>query len=447
MSNQRHLPLLVTIAALAALALAGLSSALGPAGDRFPAARVAHAQSGATPTPGASFGPIVGPNYTPQPLRTPLPQTLHERACPALVLADAGVSLYGAADAASAVVGTAGAREQLVVVALATDAAGNSWAQTGRGWLPLTLNGVQHAVLDSMRSCEILKGNTPATTLLGLHLLNGTSGDQVLALVRRMVEAGTPLGTMKGLNGAEQLLNEIKAISPQTVIVYRSLLTSNGEWDCPADPGEYGDPEDTANAWLKSLNSFWSQVDADYYELINECPVELSWISDFSIEAMRLASQQERCLLLFSFPGGNPTVAGFREVLPAYQYAAENPCAPGRHHGIALHAYSLEDGLLVSEADKWVSLRHRIFEEELRQRLPEAVDLPVYITELGEGGGMAIASCDTLIRDALQYTYQLEEDPYIKGFHLWSVGSGTRWVDITSCLPALGDALIAYYQG
>ncbi len=447
MNNQRYLPFFVTIAALAALALAGLSLALGAAGDGFPAARVARAQTGATPTPGTSFGPIVGPNYTPQPLRTPLPQTLRERDCPALVLAEAGVSLYGAADATSAVVGTAGAREQLIVVALATDAAGNSWAQTERGWLPLTLNGVQHAVLDSMRSCEILKGNTPDTTLLGLHLLNGTSRDEVLAFVRRMVDAGTPLGTMKGLNGAEQLLNEIKAISPQTVTVYRSLLTSNGEWDCPADPGEYGDPEDTANAWLKSLNSFWSQVDADYYEVINECPVELSWMSDFSIEAMRLAAQQERCLLLFSFPGGNPTVAGFREVLPAYRYAAENPCAPGRHHGIALHAYSLEDGLLVSEADKWVSLRHRIFEEELRQRLPQAVDLPVYITELGEGGGMAIASCDTLIRDALQYTYQLEEDPYVKGFHLWSVGSGTRWVDITSCLPALGDALIAYYQG
>jgi len=446
MKNQRDFSLVIR-AALAAVALVALSSLLGTAGgDLSLRAPAVFAQAGATPTPAAGFGPIVDPNYTPQPLRTPLPQTLHERPCPAIVITAQGVSLYGAADAASAVVGTAAPREQLAVVALTADAAGNSWAQTARGWLPLILDGKQHAVLDSMRACDILKGATPDTTLLGLHLLNGTSADEVLALVRRMVEAGTPLGTMKGLNGSEQLLNEIKAISPETTIVYRSLLTSNGEWDCPADPGEYGDPEDTANAWLKSLNSYWSAVDADYYEIINECPVELSWMSDFSIEAMRLAAQQERCLLLFSFPGGNPTVAGFREVLPAYQYAAENPCAPGRTHGIALHAYSLEDGLLVSEADKWVSLRHRIFEEELRQRLPEAADLPVYITELGEGGGMAIASCDTLIRDALQYTYQVEEDPYVKGLHLWSVGSGTRWVDITSCLPALGDALIAYYQ-
>ncbi len=436
------------IAALAALALAVMGALLDPAGDNSPlAARLARAQSGATPTPGGGFGPIVGPDYTPQPLHTPLPQTLHERPCPAIVTAEAGVSLHGAADAASPVVGTANVRERLTVVALSTDAAGNQWAQTERGWLPLTLNGIQHATLDRMRSCEILKGTTPRTTLLGLHVLNETSHDEVLALVRRLVDAGIPMGTVKGLNGAEQTLNEIKMISPQTVTVFRSLWTANGMWDCPADPGEYGDPIETANTWMKGLYSYWNAVNADYYEIINECPVELSWIAEFSIEAMRLANQQERCLLLFSFPGGNPTVDAFRELLPAYRYAVENPCAPGRHHGVALHAYSLEDGLLVSESDKWIAFRHRIFEEELRQRLPEAVDLPVYITELGQGGGMAIPSCESLIRDAIQYTYQLEEDPYVKGFHLWSVGSGTRWVDITSCLPALGDALIAYYQG
>ena len=439
----------VLIAALAALALVGLSGALGLTGDRLlGAGRIALAQSGETPTPTTGFGPIIGPEYTPQPLRTPLPAALHERPCPARVLADAGVALYSAADAASPVVGTAGPREQLTVIALTTDPAGNSWAQTERGWLPLTLDGVEQAQLDRMRACEILKGTTPDTTLVGLHVLNGSSSEEVLALVQRLVDAGTPMGTVKGLNGAEDLLNEIERISPQTVTVFRSLLTSEGMRDCPAEEDVVDpDPEGTARAWMQSLAGHWGLVNADYYELANECPAPMEWLNRFSIEAMKVANEQSRCLLLFSVPGGNPTVSEFRKLLPAYQYAAENPCAPGRTHGVAIHAYSLQDGILVSESDKWVALRHRIFEEELRQRLPEAADLPVYITELGEGGGMAIPSCDTLIRDALQYAYQLEEDPYVKGFHLWSVGSGTGWVDITNCLPALGDALIAYHQG
>ncbi len=439
---------MLLIAALAALALVGLSGALGVTSDRLPGTgQIALAQSGVTPTPGAGFGPIIGPEYTPQPLRTPLPAVVQERPCPARVLADAGASLYSTADAASPVVGTARAREMLTVVALADDAAGNAWAQTDRGWLPLTLDGVEYAQLDSMRACEILKGTMPNTSLVGLHLLNGSSREEVLALVQRMVDAGTPMGTVKGLNGAEGLLEEIKAISPQTVTVFRSLLTNQGMRDCPAEPGEYGDdPEGTARSWMQSVSGHWDMVDADFYEVINECPVGLDWLTRFSIEAMKIAGEQGRCLLLFSFPGGNPTVSDFIKVLPAYQYAVENPCAPGRTHGIALHAYSTQDGILVSESDKWVALRHRIFEEELRQRYPAGVELPVYITELGQGGGMAIASCDGLIRDALQYAYQLEEDPYVKGFHLWSVGSGTGWVDITQCLPALGDALVAYYQ-
>ena len=83
--------------------------------------------------------------------------------------------------------------------------------------------------------------------------------------------------------------------------------------------------------------------------------------------------------------------------------------------------------------------------ERLLLSLPAAANLPVYITEMGIGGGTIMPGCGLIIRDALQYTYQLEEDPYVKGFHLWNVGSGAQWYDITSCLPDLADALIRYY--
>ena len=361
-------------------------------------------------------------------------------------MADAGVSLYSAADAASAVVGSARAREQLTVVALANDAAGNSWAQTERGWLPLTLNGVLYAQLDSMRACEILKGTTPNTTLVGLHLLNGTSSEEVLALVQRMVDAGTPIGTVKGLNGAEQLLTQIKQISPQTVTVFRSLLTSEGMRDCPAEPGQYGDdPEGTARSWMRSVGGYWDMVEADYYEVVNECPVDLEWLSRFSIEAMKIAAEQGRCLLLFSFPGGNPALEVFDQLLPAYEYAVQDPCA-GRTHGIALHAYALKTACWsaspISGSRCATAFSRKNCANGCRKR-----STCRSTSRAGQGGGMAIPSCEGLIRDALQYAYQLEEDPYVKGFHLWSVGTGTGWVDITSCLPALGDALVAYYGG
>jgi hypothetical protein len=77
------------------------------------------------------------------------------------------------------------------------------------------------------------------------------------------------------------------------------------------------------------------------------------------------------------------------------------------------------------------------------------VNVPVFITEWGQGGGTYITdqtiSCADVVRDVLQYTYQLEEDPYVVGFHLWSVGSGTIWRDLTSCLDMIGPALLQYY--
>ncbi len=396
--------------------------------------------------PGVTFGPIVGPQYTPEPLHTALPESVSVRPCQVTVAA-AQVSLYQAADVAAAVTGTAAEREHLTVSQITTDSAGTRWVNTPQGWLPLVQNGTEIAQLASLWECGVLAGTTPNTTLAGLHVLNGTSNADVIAYVQRMANSGHPVGTVKGLNGAEQLLTQIKQISPQTVIVYRSILTADGMADCPADVLSAPDPVKTAQRWMAGLESYWDQVDADYYEFMNECPASLTWISDFAIEAMKIANEQGRCLLLFSFPGGNPDMQIFNDLLPAYQYAVDHPCQPGRTHGIALHGWSLEDTRLASESDVWIAFRHRILYERLKLVLPAAADLPVYITEMGIGGGTLMPPCESIIRDALQYTYQLEEDPYVKGFHLWSVGTGAQWYDITPCLPALGDALITYYGG
>jgi hypothetical protein len=250
---------------------------------------------------------------------------------------------------------------------------------------------------------------------------------------------------IKGMNGAR--ICSTRRSFRRRPSPYRSLLSSEGFGDCPADVRTEPDPASTARRWMDGLEERWSQVNADYYEVINECPVSLNWMTQFMLEAMKIANERGRCLLLFSFSGGHPEMDEFDTILPALQYAVDNPCQPGRTHGIAMHAYSMEDTLMLSQADKWVARRHEIVHDRLLMVLPQATQLPIFLTEVGIGGGQSFPGCETVIRDALLYTYQLERDPYVKGFHLWSVGSGTGWYDISDCLPALADELIRYYSG
>lgn len=388
------------------------------------------------------FGPIIDPGATPEPLHTPFPAELHTRPCETLVTAPM-VSLHAAPDPQSNIVDAAGARQRFVVTNVVSHAEGWSWADTPDGWLPLTMDGLPMAELLPLRGCDVLTGAAPNTTLLGLHMVNGMSSAEVLQFVQQMRAAGHPLGTLKGLNGAEATLNQVEIISPETVTVYRSVHL----FDCPEGNLVDLDPAETAQQWMADMLPYWRQVNADYYELWHECGATLNWIADFSIEAMRYANDEGVCLLLFSFPGGNPEMDTFDDLVPVYQYALEHPCAPGRTHGIAMHAFSLDDNTLVSQEDVWVALRHRIFYARLQDVFPAGGDVPVYITEVGIGGRTIRPPCDIVVRDALQYTFLLEHDPYVKGFHLWNVGTGEQWYDITACLPALSNALIEYYAG
>ncbi len=396
------------------------------------------------PPTGGQFGPVIGTDYTPEPLHTPLPATVSEQPCRVQVLVPE-IALRSSPDTAAAAVGSAFERERLIVDQITRDAAQVMWARTAAGWLPLAQDGITTGRLATLRRCDILLGHTPDVGLLGLHVLNEVRRDEVLAFMRRMKDAGHPVGTIKGLNGAETMINEIEEFSPETVTVFRSIITADGFGDCPKDIRDLPDTASTAARWYAGFTPLWDTVNADYFEYMNECPATMEWIAQFSIEMMKLANQDQRCLLLFSFPGGNPDMNAFNDLLPAYRYAVENPCAPGRTHGIALHAYSLEDNELTSESDVWIALRHRIIHERLLMALPEAANLPVYITELGIGGGTHFPGCEMVIQDALQYIYQVEEDPYVKGVHLWNVGFGAQWYDIAPCLDNLGDALLAYY--
>jgi hypothetical protein len=285
--------------------------------------------------------------------------------------------------------------------------------------------------------------DTGPRTLMGLHLVVGAQKDPVVELAKRLETIGWPLGTLKGTSGTEDILNQVAAISPQTVIVYRSLITPEGRVDCP---NTSNDPVAEAQRWVLGLQPYWRSVNADYYEITNECQPPVEWLVPFSIEAMRLANSMGECLLLFSFSAGNPDPALFDRLLPVYEYALENPCQPGRYHGIALHAYGVDKSTLMSESGINLGLRHRLFYSYVLPKLPGAIQIPVYLTEAGPGDGRTPFKCEDITRDVIQYTSELEYDPYVRGFHLWNVGPKNEWVDVTPCLSMIGDALVSYYS-
>ena len=398
----------------------------------------------ATLPPGVNYGPIVGPEYTAQPLYTPLPNIPRERPCPAIITVPQ-VTLYGAPQRNAEAVGSAAERQQLTVREIYSDSEGLRWANTDAGWLLLSDGATQFATLGTLRSCAILAGEEPNTTLLGLHLLNWASQAQVLGLVRRLAEAGQPMGTLKGLSGAEGTLNETERISPQTVTIFRSIIHGFTSGDCPNGDN---DPITEAREWIESLQRHWTKVNADYYEVNNECGARTEWVRDFSIEAMKAAHEYGQCLLLFSFPAGAPDIEEYETLVPVFEHILANPCASGRLHGIAMHAYTPNEAGRLSEASVWLAFRHRLVYDFLKQYIPNVTDVPVYYTEAGQGNGYTIESCEDITIDAIQYIYQLEEDPYVKGVNLWNVGTipNVAWVDLTECLGTIGSALVDYYS-
>jgi hypothetical protein len=281
-------------------------------------------------------------------------------------------------------------------------------------------------------------------TLMGLHLIVGAQKEPVIALATRLREIGWPLGTLKGTSGTEEILNAVARISPETIIVFRSLLTPFGQTDCPSATAP---PSVEARDWMAGLQSYWAGIEADYFEIINECQLPIEWLVEFSIEAMRIANSQGQCLLLFSFGPGNPEIDQFAHLLPVYEYALQNPCQPGRYHGIALHAYGVEKSTLLSDSGIYLGLRHRMFYAQILPTLPEAIQIPVYLTEAGAGDGRSPFRCEDITRDVIQYTRQIEFDPYIRGFHLWTLGAKGEWINLTPCLDMIGDALENYYRG
>lgn len=274
----------------------------------------------------------------------------------------------------------------------------------------------------------------------GLHLIFSAAREPVLASL-------PALGTIKATDGAEWALVEAKSRRGASITtVYRVLYTPRGKLDCPPSWG-VGDPIRAANEWYDMLVGVWGQrglLDevegpdgyrypvTDWFEYRNECRFVWPWEVEFDRQMIRRASAAEICLLLFSDAPGTPEVHEFALRRPVLDEALVRPCRQGQRHGIALHTY------FGADSGKWLFGRWRMF----RDAVGAKYDMLLYwFTEYGvpsEQGtidGRGTPDCPTIQREISMAAAVYRADASVAGFHIYSVGDGTEWLDLTRCLP------------
>ena len=272
----------------------------------------------------------------------------------------------------------------------------------------------------------------------GLHLIYSAQPGPVLASL-------PDLGTIKATDGAEWALSAAKQYNPDIVTVYRVLYTPRGKLDCPPEWG-VGDPVRAANDWYDMLVGVWGtrgligQVDTpsgpvrvvDYFEYRNECGFAGAWEVAFDRQMLRRASASEICLLAFSDAYGTPELHEFAQRRPVLDEMLAQPCRPGQWHGIALHGYSKHD------SGPWLFGRWRLFREAVGHKYDA---IQYWFTEWGvpnsrgEYDGRGTPDCAAMAAELAIVDPILRDDPGVGGYHGYSVGGGSEWIDITPCLP------------
>ncbi len=286
-----------------------------------------------------------------------------------------------------------------------------------------------------------------ARNLLGFHLIVGTN-DSFIAL------GGTKIGGAKGTTHTQPLLNELKAVNPNAVTIYRSLHNANGMTDCPLD-WEWFSPE----VYYAKLKPFLEPGN-DFYEYMNECSIPLwadgsgNWAQweKFTLAMLTMFAQDGQCALFGSFGPGGPDIPGWPYVVNVMRWIDEHPCQPGRFHGWATHT--------TLPMPAWVSVDPRsyirnpwIIDRDIKFRdwalANTGYDLArfkggVYVTEGGWSNYSTIAdrdfSCEEVaagwkMTEAEYKTYR----PWIRLVALWTLtrDGDPSWYNLQPCLPLL----------
>lgn len=409
-----------------------------------------------TPTP-------EGPTATPGPPPTQITPDPKPAACEGVVINQTGLNVRATPSVNAPVIATLSPDEVAIIDAFYIVQDGREeWAHITRpivGWVaawyytpPRRLLWWPEDLSDGERAIWCLPpyvevewaSNPPPSTPppltrnpRGLHLIYSARPDPV--------QAALPgLGTIKATDGAEWALSIAKQYNPDIVTVYRVLYTPWGKLDCPPDWG-HGDPVQAANAWYDMLVGVWGtrgllgQIDTqagpvrvvDYFEYRNECGFVGSWEVAFDIQMLRRATAGGICLLAFSDAYGTPELHEFAQRKPVLDEMLEHPCRAGMWHGIALHGYSKHD------SGPWLFGRWRLF----REVVGDAYDaLGYWFTEwgvpntAGSYDGRGEPDCAAMEAELAMVDQILRSDAGVGGYHVYSVGGGSEWIDITPCL-------------
>jgi len=307
----------------------------------------------------------------------------------------------------------------------------DEWAQiefeSVQGWIAAYYQGEALAHYDPTEQCLWIR--FPEPEKVGFHLMLGVKRD--------VLDYSDRIGTIKATTGAEVVALEAKRRNPQLTIVFRSLLTQDGQVDGPSG-GEWYNPA----IYYARLRPYL--VDGfDYYEFINETRGPSPAVeADFNIALLDLLGRDGKCGLAFSPALGTPELDAWVEWARVIDWIAEHPCGT-RYHGLALHQPGImpDDIQTLPESylrNLWITHRHLLINQVLRGALDDFPG-PIYITELGWEDYTIpnqAFSCDQVAR-ALRATDDFYQDSFVTGFHVWNFGGQGQWVDLTHCLPVL----------
>lgn len=274
----------------------------------------------------------------------------------------------------------------------------------------------------------------PVRNPIGLHMIWGTDTRAVLDdYLQPLAAAGLCPSTMKALDLMEYIIPRVKAVCPETRVVYRTII-------CGDYPGFDQSPEAAADAFYLCAKGRWLLSGADAYEPMNESPAPAAWKARFSLRLLELGTRDGLSLVVPGDGPGSPEIADYAsEYTKLYAYILAHPDAG---HAISTHAYGLDRYL--SDSGLWLGFRHRLFYEAMRVRLDGAGRVPVYLTEIGPYGAFRgdPITCAGLADDMARYAVELRRDPYVRGAHLFTTGhGGGEWYAVDGCLGAIADAL------
>ncbi len=264
----------------------------------------------------------------------------------------------------------------------------------------------------------------------GYHVLQGSDENTILSNL-------DGVGSLKCLTNTANICLAAKALHPEIIIVYRSLVTNDGLRDGPSLI-EWNNPD----IYYASLRPHLVPG-FDYYEFINEWSAPSPQIeADFNIRMLTLLERDGMRGLAFSFAPGQPSMLNWLEDIRVLQWIDQHP-----QHGIAVHQTGMLPDSVQTLPDSYIRNTYITQRLEYVDAYLEAIhgyDLHdfkgvIVVSEMGWTNYTApdqVFSCDQ-VRAGIRVTESFYRNSGLVDFYnLWNFGSsGGHWIDLSQCLP------------